>query len=475
MPRESQPFCAVSIPLPDGSAFACSPEAWAQAWSGRPGFFWFDDASASAGERWSFLGCEPVAEVRAAAGGGMRALAEAWRDAAPSGVPPLEGAPPFRGGWVAVLAYDLGREIERLPERARDDLDFPALYLARHDVCLAYHHASRRWWAACLVPVAVPPADRVAAARDLVQRRLASRPSPAPLAPSAPPAARTLRANVARAAFVSAVARALEYIGAGDCYQVNLAQRLECAWPEGGWALYRRLRAESPAPYGAAVRISDGAWVASISPELFLRVRGREAVTRPIKGTRPRGATPEADARLRAELEASAKDRAELTMIVDLERNDLGKVCVYGSVRVDSAGDLEAHPTVHHRVATVRGTLLPGSGPVDWLRALFPGGSVTGAPKIRAAQIIEELEPVRRGPYCGAIGWLGADGDLEFNLAIRTALVDERRAIAYYHAGAGIVADSAPDAEYDETLAKAAAFARAVNGSLPPTESPACP
>jgi anthranilate/para-aminobenzoate synthase component I len=230
------------------------------------------------------------------------------------------------------------------------------------------------------------------------------------------------------------------------------------------------MRQQSPAAYGAFLgygAVGPGRALCSISPELFLSLSNGVVLTRPIKGTRPRAAHGGGgDARARRELARSQKERAELNMIVDLERNDLGRVCEYGSVRVVSAGDVEELPTLYHRVATITGRLHPERTPADLIKAAFPGGSVTGAPKIRAMEIIAELEPELRGPYCGAIGWVGLNGDLELSIAIRTALYDGSRQAAHYHAGSGIVADSVPDKEYEETLHKAAAFLRATNATL---------
>jgi para-aminobenzoate synthetase component 1 len=405
-------------------------------------------------------------------------------------------APPFRSGWFALFSYDLGREIERHPARAADDLLFPHMYLACHPVVLAYDYRAGAWWAGCAVEAGQSARDRRKRARRAVELLLAGLPTPkvgsgvnepisgarvravdaagklsgsrrpgvAEAAASSKEVAPGVHSNFTREGYEAAVARALEYIAAGDIYQVNLSQRFQAAWRPSAFDLHMALRRESPAPYSVFANLGEGRAVCSVSPELFLRVRGRACVTRPIKGTRPRGRTPAEDRHMREELEASAKDRAELTMIVDLERNDLGRVCEYGSVRVLSAGDLEAHPTVFHRVATVAGVLRRGLGAAALLAATFPGGSVTGAPKIRAMEIIEELEPTRRGPYCGALGWLGDDGDLELNLAIRTALVEEARRRVWYQAGGGIVAESTREREYEETLAKAAGFFRACGG-----------
>ena len=238
-------------------------------------------------------------------------------------------------------------------------------------------------------------------------------------------------------------------------------------WRKSPAELYLRMRNQSPPAYGAflGTGLSAGkSAICCISPELFLRVRQGEVLTRPIKGTRPRGVTPFDNDAARRELDTSEKERAELNMIVDLERNDLGRVCSYGSVRVASSGEIEELPTLLHRTAAVTGRLRPGTTVGELLAATFPGGSVTGAPKIRAMQIIAELETVPRGPYCGAIGWIGTDGNLDLNIAIRTAVCDTANGTARYFAGSGIVADSDPEKECDETLLKAAPFFRAVAG-----------
>ncbi|MBI3829547.1 MAG: aminodeoxychorismate synthase component I [Planctomycetes bacterium] len=454
-----------------------------------PGFFWLDSGDAVAGtDAWSFLGLDPerTLEVRdrrtriCSRDGGAEESesARAWTvlgrelkelRAAPLEAAPAERRPPFRGGWFALLAYDLGREIEPLPQRAAPDLPFPDLYLARHETVLAFDHRDGSWWASVLLPAGTPHREQESHAASKAESLLRlTEKSAAAAAPIQNPKSKiqnvlpTPVSNFTKDRYLSSVRRALDYIAAGDIYQVNLSQRFEAPWAASAGELYLRLRQASPARYGAFANLGEGRAVSSISPELFLSMRSREVLTRPIKGTRRRGASPEEDARLAAELEASAKERAELTMIVDLERNDLGRVCDYGSVRVVATGELEKHPTVFHRVAAVAGRLHHRRGVRELLRATFPGGSVTGAPKIRAMQIIEELEPSRRGPYCGAIGWLGADGDLELNLSIRTALIDERAQRAWYQAGGGIVADSDPEKEYEETLAKAAAFFKAV-------------
>jgi len=265
-----------------------------------------------------------------------------------------------------------------------------------------------------------------------------------------------------RTEYEAAVARAIEYIRAGDIFQVNLSQRFSVSTVQSAQAIYQRLMERSPAHYGGLLDYGDFALLSN-SPELFLRVTHeadgrRRILTRPIKGTRPRSAGME------MELEDSLKDQAELNMIVDLERNDLGRVCEIGSVRVTQPRTIEAHPTVFHGVASIEGGLRREVSLIDLLRAVFPGGSITGAPKIRAMQIIDELEPVRRGPYCGAIGYIGAGGEMEFNVAIRTMIL--QNGLAYIPVGGGIVADSTPAGEYAETLVKARAMFEALGVSI---------
>ena len=279
-------------------------------------------------------------------------------------------------------------------------------------------------------------------------------------AATAGPASRVrpeFRPGLDQAEWIRLVNRAHEYIAAGDIYQVNLTHTLTADWPENPALFYPRLRAASPAPYACFVRLGDTA-VLSTSPECFLRIEGRGIITRPIKGTRPRAGNDRAAAE---ELLSSEKERAELVMITDLERNDLGQVCLYGSVQVTKLCELQTFAQVHHLVSTVEGRLRPEVTPVQAVRACYPGGSITGAPKKRAREIIAELEPVPRGLYTGAIGFFGRDGRAVFNIAIRTLVV--RDGLATYGVGAGIVADSDPAAEYDETLHKAAGLFAALS------------
>lgn len=365
--------------------------------------------------------------------------------------------PPFQTGVVAVLGYELGGAVEALPPPCDDDLGLPDLWAARYDTLAAFDTQTRRAW--------VISAEGAAAARAFAA--LLGEADPAP--PAATPV--PWRPERTRAAHEAAVAAAIEYIHAGDIFQANITQRFLGDLPEGvsAFDLYRRLRTRSPAPFAAYVGLGEGAALASASPERFLRLTADGRVeTRPIKGTRPRGATPEADAAEADVLVNSPKDRAENLMIVDLLRNDIGRVCARGSVKVPVLCGLESFAAVHHLVSVVEGDLAPGRTAVDLLRACFPGGSITGAPKVRAMEIIAELEPARRGPYCGSVAWLGADGAMDSSIVIRTLCIGASGRIAA-QAGGGIVSDSDPAAEYEESLTKARAMLGALDGDT------ACP
>jgi len=323
-------------------------------------------------------------------------------------------ARPRGARWIGYLSYDLGRLFESLPATVRDDLELPLFAFA----------------------LVRPNQEPVA----LVGGKTGS--------------GAIFSSTFTRESYCEAVARTIEYIRSGDVFQVNLSQRLTAVTDQTPAMIYHRLAANTPAWYGAFLDFGDHALLSN-SPELLLHVRpDRRVITRPIKGTRPLGPGME------AELRRSIKDQAELNMIVDLERNDLGRVCQTGSIRVTEPRVIEAHPTLYHGAATIEGVLRKDVGLVDLLRATFPGGSVTGAPKIRAMQIIEELEPVRRGPYCGAIGYLATDGTIQFNVAIRTMIAKGNQ--IHIPVGGGIVADSEPAAEYEETLVKARAMVAAL-------------
>jgi para-aminobenzoate synthetase component I len=350
---------------------------------------------------------------------------------------------PFVGGALGYFAYDLARRRRHLDCRARDGEGLPEMALGIYDGALVIDHHERtcRLWA-----------GDDDAGRDWAERFLASL--------HAAPATGTftlagaITASPGPEAYLRAFNRIKDYIQAGDCYQVNLALRFTAPCQGHPWPLYLALRRHNPAPFSAWLNFPFGQ-VLSSSPERFLSVRGDQVETCPIKGTRPRSTDPDEDARRRVALSGSEKDRAENLMIVDLLRNDLGQVCVPGSVSVPSLFSVASFATVHHLVSTVRGRLRPGLTALDQLVAAFPGGSITGAPKLRAMQIIEELEAERRGVYCGAIGYLGFDGGMDTNIAIRTLTCRENR--LRYAAGGGLVADSEAAAEYRECQDKARA------------------
>ena len=382
--------------------------------------------------------------------------------------PALDACPLRAGGAIACFGYDLCHFIEELPRTAVDDSQFGDLHVAFYDTVLVIDHLEQRAFITAASPFgnSAQAAQSAHAMRELLQARPDEQPytRPAAIQPGG-----ILECNFTRSAYQDAVARALDFIAAGDIFQVNLSQRFRCPWRGSAAELYAAVRRESPAPFAALIDLGQERYAISASPERFLRVDppacgahadSRRVQTRPIKGTRPRGADPREDRALARQLMASGKDAAELAMIVDLARNDLGRVCAYGSVVVTQPGKLESHPTVHHRVATVEGRLRPGAGRVDLLRAAFPGGSITGAPKIRAMEIIDELEPTCRKLYTGAIGYLGLDGSMDLNIAIRTITLEAGE--ARFQAGGGIVADSDPADEYAETLHKARALARAL-------------
>jgi len=371
-------------------------------------------------------------------------LAARPAEVATGGMPAVERlGDAFWAGW---LSHDLGREIERLPARAADDLLLPPVALGRYEAWLEWDHDAR--------------AVHLRGGGDgaYLLRALAH---PDTAMPHHEPLT-GWESSLPRPRYERAVRRAIDYIRAGDVFQVNLSQRLAAGWEGDPFALYGRLRQTSPAPFMALTRLG-GADIVSASPERFLQRRGERIQTRPIKGTRPRGPDPAEDRRQALALRSSAKDRAENVMIVDLARNDLGRVAAFGSVTVTDLCALESHPGVHHLVSAVEARLRPGVSVADVVRATFPPGSVTGAPKIRALEIIEELEPVRRGPYCGAIGCFAPGGDIDLSVAIRTFVAARGR--LHLHVGGAVVADSDPALEWRETMHKAARLLDAAGGA----------
>jgi len=383
----------------------------------------------------------------------------------------IPGLPPFQGGLAGLWGYGLGHWIETLPRPRIDEFHVPDLALGLYDWVLAFdHHVGRAW----LIVTGLPAvgSDRLVHARhrlEQVKRRLERVPSlpvsrsPHPIQIQTPshtfPSSPEIVSNFDESTYLSTIRRAIEYVHAGDCFQVNIAQRLLVPQREHPLALYERLRQRNAAPFAGYFDLGDFV-IASASPERFLRMEQSEVETRPIKGTRPRGQTPVEDMFRAEELKTSAKDRAENVMIVDLLRNDLGRVCEFGSVRVESVCRLESYRDVHHLVSEVRGRLREGLDAVDLLRATFPGGSVTGAPKIRALEIITELEQTARGAYCGCLGYVGLDGTMDTNLLIRTFTLG--KGWGQFSVGGGIVADSDPKREYEETWHKARGMLRAL-------------
>lgn len=369
------------------------------------------------------------------------------------------------GGCFGYWGYDLKNFVEpRVSRQALNDLELPDCHLGFYDSLVVFDHELGKTWVVStgLNPDGSRNPDRARLAVGLWAGQFEDTMragDPPNVTADVPPLA-SPTSNFTPAGFVAAVERAQRYIRAGDIYQVNLAQRLSVPWAGTGWDLFERLAAMSPAPFAGYLHCGDFE-IASSSPELFLRMSGAQIHTRPIKGTRPRSADPDQDARLSYELQTSPKEMAELVMITDLLRNDLGRVCEYGSVRVPELARLERYAQVQHLVSTVEGRLRPGVTHLDALAACFPGGSITGAPKIRSMEIIDELEPVARGPYTGCLGYLGFNRESQLSIIIRTALCCE--GTAHFHVGAGIVADSRPEAEYDETLAKARGFLEALD------------
>lgn len=375
------------------------------------------------------------------------------------------------GGCFGYWGYDLKNFVEpRLTRRAVNDLELPDCHVGFYDSLVVFDHHENR---VCVVSTGLAAdgsrdAARAQARLEAWQARLAAAavPSPDPrwvaVVPPATAAESAFFSSSSEEEFLAAVQRAQQYIVAGDIYQVNLSHRLGVAAPMPGWTWFQRLLAASPAPFAAYLDCGDFQIVSS-SPELFLRLSGSQMVTRPIKGTRPRSPDAAVDARLAAELQASGKERAELVMITDLLRNDLGKVCEFGSVQVPELARLERFSQVQHLVSTVEGRL---RGDVTHFRAFassFPGGSITGAPKIRAMEIIDELEPLARGPYTGCHGYLGFNRESQLSISIRTGI--RKSDVLYFQVGAGIVADSEPGAEYEETLAKGRGFFASLAGA----------
>ena len=364
---------------------------------------------------------------------------------------------PFSGGALGYFSYDLGRHIERMPNTAKDDVSIPEMavgiyhwaYVADHEqkkaTLIGNHddHRIRLRWDEIVELLSAP-------SKKIFDNEFAT--------------TTAIQSNMTQQEYIDKFTQVKSYIRAGDCYQVNLAQRFSANVEGNPWQGYLKMRAINPSPFSAFMNV-PGCHILSASPERFLSVMDDVVETKPIKGTRPRANNPVEEQRVTDELLQSTKDRAENVMIVDLLRNDLSKCCVANSVKVPKLFALESFPTVHHLVSTVVGELRKDVHPLQLLRACFPGGSITGAPKIRAMQIIEELEPHRRGIYCGSIGYIGFDGNMDTNIAIRTLTYKDQK--IYFYAGGGLVWDSKAEDEYQETFDKAAAMFKLFDQAIP--------
>jgi len=425
--------------------------------------------------RYSFLTADPFDYFERPADG-ADALAELQQRLAACSSPTIDELPPFQGGAAGLFGYDLAHAFERVPRPRIDEFKIPALAIGFYDVVLAVDHLEHRAWIISQGFPAADPAERRRRAAERLEQFRAWLEAPAPqivrprdtldrltLAELAPqfsvPGPAGLTSNFSPEHYLAAIRRAIEYIHAGDIFQVNIAQRLLFPAHDDAVRLYLRLRRCNPATFSGYFDLGP-VQIASASPERFLRLHRQQVEARPIKGTRQRTARPEADLFAGDELLHNEKDRAENVMIVDLLRNDLARVCRPESIRVTQLCRLETYEFVQHLVSAIRGTLAAGQGAIELLRASFPGGSITGAPKPRAMEIIAELEPTARGPYCGALGYLGFDGSLDTNILIRT--ITASRGWWQAPVGGGIVAQSVPAREYEETWHKATGLIRAL-------------
>jgi para-aminobenzoate synthetase component 1 len=425
--------------------------------------FVLDSAQSNDGlGEWSFFGADPFQIVT----GDLADLRQAMQPYQIKAHPEI----PFTGGAVGYLSYDYGRRLETLASLAEDDRLIPDMHFGLYDGVAALNHQTGVLFLvghdfsntadAVIERLRAIVGARPAATKEALKQDTTVVTGRATITSNLPARRSEWEWNLSRADFCTAVQCVRGYIASGDVYQVNLSQRARCTYDGDSVALYQALRLGNPAPYGAYLDLGDWQLI-STSPEQFLQKTGRQLETRPIKGTRPRGIDAEADLKNEAALRVSQKDRAELLMIVDLERNDLGRVAEFGSVQVEGLYQLERYARVIHQTARVKANLAEHKDVYDALAAIFPGGSITGAPKIRAMQIIEELEPTRRGAYCGSIGYIGFDGDAEFNIAIRSLHLKDGQ--LDYQVGGGIVWDSDPEDEYQETLDKARAIRETID------------
>ncbi len=430
----------------------------------QPGAVFFDSANhlIKKNNRYSFIALEPFQTLRnknnklmlngAVASGNP--FVELEKQLAIYQLEKHPDLPPFQGGAAGYFGYELYQHVEKINLPATDSMQFDDLVLGFYDLVIAYDHLVKRAW---VFSSGFPELEhqarnaRALTRRDWLLRRLADVPPlpPLPALKKSVPVA----AHFSAAEYTAAVRRVIDYILAGDIFEANISQRFSACLPTdlSPFKLYRLLRALNPAPFAAYLQF-DGVVIASASPERFLQLLAKNVEARPIKGTSKRGANDAEDKTLAARLLASEKDRAENVMIVDLLRNDLSRVCEDHSVIVDELCQLESYANVHHLVSAVRGRLLADKNAVDLLRATFPGGSITGAPKIRALEIINEIEQTHRGPYCGSIGYIGFDGDMDCSIIIRSFAIKNN--IATFQAGGAVVMDSDPPTEYQEVLTK---------------------
>lgn len=467
----------VTLPCPSASPFELYTKMVSNAY---PSFLFESGKGPAAIGRYSFFATDPYQVIRGKDDTWVRHTADGHEQ---QGSTPFQHlaqvcgisqiarppeVPPFFGGAVGYFSYDLVRQFETLPSTSLDDLGIPDLEFAFFDLVAAIDHQLGR-----LVLMFCPPCERfLGEPREKLYRegcdrlaaleaRLSSNTTVETARPSIGPF--TFSPEQQRSSYMNRVRRCQDYIAAGDIYQANLSHRftVTCgAFNQQGTLhtelhAYDRVRTMNPSPFSGLLRFDQTSFISS-SPERLVRLNGRRADTRPIAGTRPRGQSAAADQQLADELRSNEKERAEHLMLVDLERNDLGRVCDFGTVRVDEFMSLEQYSHVNHLVSNISGTLRKDASGFDLLRAVFPGGTITGVPKIRCMEVIEELEPVRRGPYTGSMGYISWSGDLDFNILIRTLVL--RNGKGYLQVGAGIVADSDPAREYEETLYKAQAF-----------------
>jgi para-aminobenzoate synthetase component 1 len=368
--------------------------------------------------------------------------------------------PPLAGGIIGYFGYEMGYLLEHIVESEQEAWSLPDCCFGFYDTILVFDQHEKKTYIASTGFPERDEKERLCRANCRIDEwiQLIQQASFLDI-PHQPRAQSPYMSHFTKESYCAMVEKAIAYIGAGDIFQVNVSQRFSADLTVSPFELYRYLRHINPAPFASYLNFGEVV-VASASPERYLALKDRKIETRPIKGTRPRGSDECSDNRLRQELLASEKDRAELVMIIDLERNDLGRVCEFGSVRVPNLISLEEYPTVFHLVSTVTGRLVKDKDIIDVVMASFPGGSITGTPKVRAMEIIHELEPVRRGIYTGSIGYIDFNGDADLNIVIRTIVVKDGQ--AYFQVGGGIVADSVPEMEYQETLDKARALMKAL-------------